>query len=424
MKKTILDNGLTVLLKENHSAPLIGQFLWYRVGARNEVPGLTGISHWCEHMQFKGTPKYPSEMLDKMISRVGGTWNASTSMDWTNFYEIVPADQIDLTIDLEADRMQNVSYLPEDVASERTVVISELEGSETEPQTKLSKAVDSAAFIAHPYGREVIGEKEDLRKITRDELYAHYRSYYRPNNAVFCMCGDFNSADILEKVKRAYGDIEPGTIPPCEAKPEGVIPERREVSESGPCEVTMMENVWRCPAGNSSEIYALHLLDSVLCGASSLNRFGSGSVGHKTCRLYNKLIRSGIAAGGSGGYIAMVDPYLYIIGHYLNPGHHPEEITAIIEEEISDLAQNGITEEEREKALKQTRALFAYANENITNQAFWMGYSAMFSDESWFERLIPGLEAVTNRDIQEFAGKYLSPNHQINGVYCPEGGEA
>ena len=164
--KIILDNGLTVHLKEIHSAPIISHWIWYRVGSRNETPGKTGLSHWVEHMQFKGTPTFPATILDKSIAREGGVWNAFTHLDWTTYFETLPADRIELALRLEADRMFNSLFETEEVESERTVILSEREGSENEPLFRLGEAVQLAAFNTHPYGHEVIGFREDLLKIT------------------------------------------------------------------------------------------------------------------------------------------------------------------------------------------------------------------------------------------------------------------
>ena len=161
--KTTLSNGLTVLLKEIHTAPLISSWMWYRVGSRDEAPPLTGISHLVEHMQFKGTPKYPASMMDKAISRDGGMWNAFTFLDWTTFFETMPADKIDLALRLEADRMRHSVFDEKEFASERTVVASEREGNENEPLFQFGEAVQQAAFRVHPYHHEVIGDMADIQ---------------------------------------------------------------------------------------------------------------------------------------------------------------------------------------------------------------------------------------------------------------------
>ncbi len=181
--ETVLKNGMKVLLKEIHTAPLISSWIWYRVGSRDEPTGKTGISHWTEHTQFKGTPQFPGTVLDKAISREGGRWNASTSHDSTKYYITLPADKIDLGLRLEADRMVNSIFDEKEVASERTVIISEREGNENEPLFRLSEAIQQTAFRVHPYHHEIIGDMADLRTMTREDLYNHYRAYYVPGRA-------------------------------------------------------------------------------------------------------------------------------------------------------------------------------------------------------------------------------------------------
>ena len=208
-----LPNGLLILLKEIHNAPVISQWIWYRVGSRDEQPGKTGISHWVEHMQFKGTPRFPANTLDKAIARLGGYWNAYTHLDWTTYFETMPADKIELAIQLEADRMVNSTFDPAEVASERTVIISERQGSENEPVFQLSEAVQTSAFSTHNYRHEVIGDLTDLQTMQRDDLFSHYRTYYIPNNAVLAMAGDFETESMLERLRQAYETIPPGQPP-------------------------------------------------------------------------------------------------------------------------------------------------------------------------------------------------------------------
>ena len=173
-----LANGLTILTKEIHHVPLVSQWVWYRVGSRNELRGKTGISHWVEHMQFKGTPKYPINKLDQAISRDGGFWNAMTHLDWTTYFETMPSHKIEIALDLEADRMRNSIFDLDEVEKERTVIISEREGNENEPMFRLGEAVREAGFQSHPYRHQVIGDLEDLRTMTRDDLFDHYHLAY------------------------------------------------------------------------------------------------------------------------------------------------------------------------------------------------------------------------------------------------------
>lgn len=415
--KHILSNGLTVLLKEIHSAPLISHWVWYRVGSRLEQPGLTGVSHWVEHMQFKGTAKYPDTVLDREISRDGGLWNAFTYLDWTAFYETMPADRIDLAIDLEADRISNSLFDPEEVESERTVILSEREGSENDPTFRLRNRLLKTAFPNHPYRHEVIGETEDLQAITRDDLYSHYRRHYIPNNAVLVMAGDFDSDDMLHRVEKAWSGIGAGTVPQYNIAPEGPISAPQTIEEHGPADVTILQMVWRAPTGKDPDIFPLTILDSVLSGPSSLNMFGRGHISNRTSRLYRSLVQSGKAAGMGGGYVTTIDPYLYNVAAYITPGRPVSDVIGAIHAEIENIARYGITPEELAKARKQAKAMFAYSCENITNQAYWLGYSSMFADPEWYTNYLRNLEKVTEEDVSRIAAKYFSPEHCITGIY-------
>lgn len=415
--KHVLDNGLTILLKEIHSAPVISHWLWYRVGSRNEQPGKTGVSHWVEHMQFKGTAKYPSEMMDKLISRQGGHMNAFTYLDWTAFYETMPADKIDLAIEMEADRMTNSLFDSEEVESERMVVISEREGQENDPTFRLNEAVRKAAFPNHPYGTEIIGERDDLYHLTRDDLYAYYRSHYAPNNAVLTMAGDFETGEMLARIENTYRMIPARPIPEYDINPEPLIPAPQTLEEHGPCDVTTMQMVWRSPAGNDPDIFPLTILDSVLSGPSSLNMFGQGFTSNRTSRFYQKLVKNGLAAAIGGGYVTTIDPYMYNLNIFVVPGRDPFEAAGVVHEEIGQIIRDGISEEELAKARKQARAMFAYSCENITNQAYWLGYASMFADPSWYTNYLANLEHVTVEDVSRLAAKYFRPENCLTGIY-------
>ena len=415
--KHTLDNGLTVILKEIHTAPVISHWLWYRVGSRNEVPGKTGLSHWVEHMQFKGTQRFPADELDRLISRQGGVMNAFTYLDWTAFYETMPADNIKLAVEMEADRMCNALYDPEEVESERTVIISEREGLENDPTYKLNEAIRKAAFPNHPYGTEIIGEKKDLLRLTRDDLYNHYRNYYAPNNAVLTMTGDFDTKEMLQLIEKTYHRIPPRSIPQCSIKPEGLIPEPIKLEEHGPCDVTTLQMIWRAPAGDDPDVFPLTILDSILSGPSSLNMFGQGSISNRTSRFYQKLVKSGLAVAIGGGFVTTIDPYMYTLSVFVLPGRDPYEIVDVVHNELCSIMRNGITEAELEKARKQARAMFAYSCENITNQAYWLGYSSMFADPSWYTNYLDNLDRVRAEDISLFAQKYFQPGNCLTGVY-------
>ena len=420
INKFVLDNGLTILLKEIHHAPIVSNWIWYRVGSRNEVPGKTGISHWVEHLQFKGTKKFPIHVLDAKISKVGGYWNAMTYMDWTTYYETLPSEKAEIAYELEADRIVNSIFDKKEIELERTVVISEREGNENEPMFQLSEAIRSAAFEEHPYGREVIGEMQDLRTITRDDLYTHYQNYYSPNNAVIAIAGDFNTENLLENLTRKYQHIESNTLPVDDIPPEGFIGTQKHVVVEGPGDTEYIQISYRAPKAAQNDFFALLVLDSLLTGPSSFSMFGGGSVSNKTSRLYQKIIETDLAVSISGGLQATIDPYLYDIFTIPSPGKNTDLVIESIDEEIDRIQNNSISQLEIERAIKQAKALFAYGSESITNQAFWMGYSAMFADHTWFETYINNLENVTKSQILTTAQKYLNPDHRVIGVYRPK----
>jgi zinc protease len=421
VEEHILENGLTVLTNEIHHTPVISHWIWYRVGSRNELPGKTGISHWVEHMQFKGTPKYPLNVLDAEISKAGGMWNAMTHLDWTTYYETLPADKIAIAIDLEADRMINSIFDPKETELERTVVISEREGNENEPLFRLSESIRRATFLHHPYSHEVIGEMDDLRSISREDLYTHYRNYYSPSNAVIAVAGDFSTKELIEKIQETYA-----MIPAREIKQHPIIPEpqitgRSDVRVDGPGDTLFLEIAYRAPAADDNDFIPLMVLDSLLCGPSSLSMVGGGSVSNKTSRLYQKLVEKDIAMSISGGLQTTIDPYLYSILIIASPDQDTNQIIAAVDEEIANVLRNSINDEEIDRAKKQARALFAYGSESITNQAFWMGYSAMFSQPTWFENYLPNVTAVNREQIHAVAKKYLDPDHRVIGTYQPTG---
>ena len=411
--QSVLKNGMRVMLKEIHTAPIISSWLWYRVGSKDEPTGKTGISHWTEHMQFKGTKKFPSSMLDKAISREGGRWNAATSHDATRYYETMPADKIDLALQLEADRMTNSIYSEKEVASERTVIISEREGHENEPMFRLGETVQQTAFRVHPYHHEIIGDMADLHTITRDDLYEHYRKYYVPNNAVLAIAGDFETKSMLKRVKELFGSIPKGATPPRLARPEPEPKGEVRLSIEGPGETTFIQVAYHFPNATHPDYIPLQVLDSLLGGASGLS--------YKTSRLYRALVDGEYAVDVSGWSESTIDPFLYRVTITNHPKRKPEETLAALDKEIQKLQEVLVSKDEIVRAVKQARAVFSYSSENISNQAFWMGYVEMFASYEWFTTYLDKLAKVTPKDVQRVAQKYLRSNSRVIGTYIPKG---
>lgn len=422
IKKTQLSNGLLVLLQEIHTAPLISNWVWYRVGSRNEVPGKTGISHWVEHMQFKGTPEFPASLLDKAISREGGVWNAFTFLDWTTFFETMPADKIDLALRLEADRMLHSSFEPGEVESERTVIISERQGSENEPLFLLGEQVQAAAFRVHPYHHQIIGDLADLQVIQREDLYNHYRTYYVPNNAVLAIAGDFEITAMLDRVHELFDPVPAASQAEQPVRPEPPQPGEHRLTVEGPGETTYVQAAYRAPAANDPDFFAYIVMDSLVTGPSNLNMFGSG-ISNKTSRLYQALVEAELAVSVSGGLPATIDPSLHNIVITVHPQRAADEVIVALDQEIRRLQEVPPTFGDLERAMKQASALFAYGSESITNQAFWMGYSEMFSTYDWFTAYLGNLDKVTPEEVQRVAQRYLRPQNRVLGIYMPQDSE-
>ncbi len=416
--KAVLPNGLTVIIKENHNAPVATFWCWYRVGSGRERTGITGISHWVEHMLFKGTQKFPGRTADQMISREGGQWNGSTSLDFTTYFETLPAEKIDLALALEADRMVNAPFRPRDVASERTVIISEKQGGENSPRHLLGEEVQAAAFRAHGYGHETIGHLCDLQTMTRDDLYGHYRTYYAPNNAVAVAVGAFKAGEMLQKIEKTFGKIKRGPTVLSNTAIEPAQRGERRVIVEGPGTTSYVEIVHHAPAAKDPDFPACVAMDAILAGASSLSIFGGTT--NASSRLYKALVETELATDVGGSLVPTINPYLYGLSATVRQGHTPQEVEAAFEQEIDRIMNEPVQAAELAKALKQARASFAYGSESVTNQGFWYGWSEVFADYHWFETYLDRLAAVTVEDVQRAAQKYLPRSNRAVGYYLPK----
>ena len=415
-----LENGLQVLLKEIHTAPIISHWIWYRAGSRNELEGMTGISHWVEHMQFKGTERFPGRILDREIARLGGVWNAFTYLDWTAYFETLPAEKIDLALQLEADRMANSLFTDREVEAERTVIISERQGNENEPLFQLSEQIQATAFRVHAYHHEVIGDLADLEALNREELVGYYQKFYAPNNAVLAVAGDFDTQEMLRRINELYGKIPAGAPISIRLRPEPVQRGERRITIEGPGETVYVEAAYHAPEVTHPDFYALTVLDSLLSGPSSLNMFGGG-ISNKTSRLYRELVEKELAVGISGGLPATIDPYLYRFTAVVHPERTADDVIQALDEQIRLVQETPPGADEIARAIKQARALFAYGSESITNQAFWLGFSEMFATYDWFLNYLDNLASVTPEDVQRVALTYFQPRNRVLGIYLPTG---
>lgn len=416
-----LANGLQVVLKESHTAPVASFWVFYRVGSRNELPGTTGVSHWVEHMLFKGTEQFPRGEFDKAVARAGGVFNGMTSEDWTTYFETLPSDRIELALQVESDRMANSVFDVEEVESERTVIISEREGSENSYFYLLSEEVQAAAFRVHSYHHPIIGWKSDLLTINREDLYRHYRTFYTPNNAIAVAVGDFDTETMLAQIEAYFGNLPKGPeVPPMRLSEDPQLAERRVIIRGDdPTAYFML--VFPAPAASHEDFFPLIVMDAVLGGAKGMGLFGGGT-NNRSNRLYRALVDTQLAVDISCSFRPTIDQNLFSFYATLTPKTQHTQIEAAIWTEITKVQESGVTAAELTKAIKQTKAQFAYSSESVTYQAYWLGFSEIIADVTWLDDWLEKLTAVTAEDVQRVARSYFAPNKQTIGWYVPEAG--
>src|SRR5215470_6155091 len=377
-----LDNGLRVILREVRERPLVGVWMWYRVGGRNELPGTTGVSHWVEHMLFKGGKRFGKGEITREVSRRGGALNAFTWIDCTAYYLTLPSSEIDLALAIEADRIYDTRIELEEAEAERTVVISEREGSENYPEFWLREEVQAAAWREHPYRLGVIGPKSDLRAMTREDLYAHYKRYYMTNNASLVMVGDFDTAELLDKIHTAFDSLPAGTPPPplqIEEQPQ--TGERRvTVHRPGPTHYVML--AYHAPEASHADAAPLVVLSSILGGASSPIAWGGARGLGRSSRLYRGLIDGEIATSVSAGYELTLDPYLFAFDATLRNTVEPARAEAAILHEIERIQCEGVPDDELARTKRQLHAQVVYSLEGVTNQGFALGFMDLVAHDA------------------------------------------
>jgi zinc protease len=407
-----LANGLEVFLVEDHSAPIATFWTWYRVGSRNELPGLTGISHWVEHMQFKGTERIAKGQIFGDVSRVGGTLNALTSQDWTAYHETLPVDQLDLSLRIESDRMTNSLFDAAEVDSERTVILSERQGSENRPAFALYEEVVGTAFHAHPYRHMVIGYEGDLRTMTRDDLYRHYRRHYHPGNAFIVSVGDFSAPELLSRIERTFGDIPTGDVVPRDIGiTEPPQPGVRRVEIRKPAGSPLFRVAFHAPAASSPDFVPLLVTEAVLSGGGS----GMG----RSSRLYRALVASGLARGAGSDMSVTIDPYLFQVAVTGLPESDLGQIERVVEQEIERLQNDLVPDPELERAKRQLLAQLTYSAEGVTNQAYWLGQWEIVDHLGRAADLPDEIRAVSAEDVRRVASEYLVPQRSTVGWLIP-----
>ena len=405
-----LDNGLRVLLLEDHRSPVATLQLWYRVGSRNEARGATGIAHFLEHLMFRGTPTNPPGAYARIVERNGGQDNAFTSQDVTSYYVDIAADRLDLVLALEADRMHNLTLDPKIVDSEREVVIEERRTrTEDDPGGALGEEVSALAFRAHSYGQPIIGWMVDIRRITPDEIRAFYKTYYAPDNALLVAVGDFKAEAVLEKIKTLFGPIPRGPEPP---KVLAVEPEQnseRRLLVQRPAELPIVYLGYPVPNHQSTDAAALDLLSVVLSGGRS-------------SRLYRHLVyerQLALEAGGDYSYFSF-DPNLFWFYATPLPGQTPETMEKELLGEMEQLKKEPVGDEELKRAKNQIEAGFVFQDDSVHKRASLLARFELIGGFALKEQYLDKIRAVTAADLQRVARRYFTEEKKNVGILLPK----
>ena len=384
LRRTRLPNGLEVLLYPSFDAPVASFQVWYRVGSRNELPGITGVSHWVEHMMFKGTPSVPLGQVMVLVNQNGGELNAFTSFDFTAYHETLPADRVQMAVEIEADRMVNLLIDPAETESERTVILSERQMTMNNPTYVLWDETIGSAFRVHSYRNFVIGTEHDLKTMGRDDLYSHYRRYYAPNNAVVVATGAFEADAMLELIERHFGSIPASDL---DARPVVTEPNQigeRRVTLRRPAPAPEVLLGYHVPGAGQAETDALELLSAVLSGAG-------GRMG-RSARLPRALVSTGKARSASGNYLKGIDPFLFLVSATGLPDGDVRQLENLLTEQLALIVDGGIGENEMARAQKRFITAFYYGSESVSDQANGLGEAAMYGDAADFFRIPTGSE--------------------------------
>jgi zinc protease len=419
MRATTLDNGLKVLVQEEHTAPLASVWCWYKVGSKDEHPGLTGVSHWCEHMNFKGTTNIPRDQVKGIIEQFGGSWNGYTWIDQTTYLETATRDALDRMLFIEGERMTNCIYHPDDCESERTVIISELHGGENDPDQLLDQELTATAFKAHTYKHPTIGWLSDLETMTRDDLYGYYRRYYVPNNATLVIVGDVDTDAALQRVDHYFGAIQPG---PTLHRHQTVEPEQtgeRRLTITKEGTTAYLKVGYHAPSATDPQFFPLLVLDAVLTGAKGLNLWSSFRVPppQRSARLYRALVERGLASCVSGALMPTEHPFLYTVSLTAMEGTPLGSIESALLEALDTVRTAGITEAELVKAKAQLRARLVFDSDSVTNIAHQLGYYETIASIDLFSTAPSRIAAVTLEEVAAAARVVISAANRTVGWF-------
>jgi zinc protease len=407
--ETVLPNGLKVILLENHKAPLVTFQVWYRVGSRNEAWGKTGLSHMLEHMMFKGTERVGPEEFSRIIQENGGNNNAFTSHNYTAYFENLNADRVQVSIDLESDRMQNLLLREQDFRTERMVVMEERRlRTDDNPRAVLIEQVMATAFEMHPYHWPIIGWMEDIARFTLEDLKAYYKTYYNPVNAILVVVGDFKKGDLLPKIERAFGSYPKGVAP---AQEKDIDPSQigeRRIFVKKEAQLPSLIMGYHVPNLRDQDSYVLEVVATLLSGG-------------KSSRLYQSLVREKrlVLSVDADHSLLSRDPGLFYLSAELLPGKEVAEVEKAFDQEVEQLQKKPVENQELEKAKNQLEAAFIFAQDSLFYQAMLLARHEIAISWKTIEDYLPSIRKVSPDDIQRVAKKYLTPDNRTVGVLIP-----
>jgi zinc protease len=397
-----LHNGLKIIFWEDHRAPVLSYQTWFGVGSRHERVGRTGMAHLFEHLMFKGTKNMPEGRFDKVLEGRGAQTNAATWVDWTHYRARLPAGNLKLICELEADRMENMLLTHDQLESEREVVVNErLLRVENDPDGTLYEALYKLAYGNHPYGWPTIGWMEDIRAITLEDCFEFYRTYYAPNNAVISIVGDMNHETALEEIHKAYGHLQ-GTEPKQEtphASRRAAGPWNQKLSLDIVAERVI--HAWHAVAADDPDHAVIEVMDEILTGGES-------------SRVHLKLVSDLELANDAGGWLATwKHAGLYELSFTVMPGHRPEQITEVLEAIIQDIKTHGVTEKELIKAKHSLEASLLREIADTSSRARGLAHAEVVTgDCRWFLNRLDAWREVRGEDIQRVANQLFATNNR------------
>ncbi|HYA93268.1 MAG TPA: pitrilysin family protein [Thermodesulfobacteriota bacterium] len=407
--ETLLPNGLKVILLENHKAPLVTFQVWYRVGSRNEAWGKTGLSHMLEHMMFKGTEKVGPEEFSRIIQENGGNDNAFTSRDYTAYFENISADRVQVSIDLESDRMQNLLLREQDFRTERMVVMEERRlRTEDNPQANLQEHMEATAFLTSPYHWPTIGWKEDIERFTLDDLKAHYRTYYNSVNAILIVVGDFKREELLPRIEKAFGSMPKGIAPNQERDVDPKQTGERRVFVKKEAQLPYIVMGYHVPNLREPDSYVLEVIATLLSAG-------------KSSRLYQSLVREKrlVLSVDADHSLLSRDPSLFYLSAELLPGKEVADVEKALDQEVERLKKELVGAHELEKAKNQIEASFIFSQDSLFYQAMLVAQHEIAVTWRAIDDYLPSIRKVSPEEIQRVAKKYLTPDNRTVGVLIP-----